>query len=117
MVGWSVCIRRIRDRVLAAIQGLAEQGGRTWSGAYRFRRKDGSYASVMDRGFILDDAAGKPVRIVGGISDVTEQRQAEQALENSRRQLRALSARLAVGARRGAGQRWRGKSTTNWGRC
>ncbi len=48
----------------------------------------------MDRGFILDDDAGKPVRIVGGISDVTEQRQAEQALENSHRQLRALSARL-----------------------
>jgi len=83
-----------KDRVLGAIQALGERGGRTWSGSYRFRRKDGSYASVLDRGFILADDAGKPVRIVGGISDVTEQRQAEQALENSRRQLRALSARL-----------------------
>ena len=83
-----------KDRVLGAIQEVGERGGRTWSGSYRFRRKDGSYASVLDRGFILGDAAGKPVRIVGGISDVTEQRKAEQALENSRRQLRALSARL-----------------------
>jgi PAS domain S-box-containing protein len=83
-----------RDRVLGAIQALGKRGGRTWSGSYRFRRKDGAYAAVLDRGFILDDDAGKPVRIVGGISDVTEQRQAEQALENSRRQLRALSARL-----------------------
>ena len=83
-----------KDRVLAAIQEAGKRGGRTWSGFYRFRRKDGSYATVMDRGFILRDAAGKPVRIVGGISDVTEQRQAEQALESSRRQLRALSARL-----------------------
>jgi PAS domain S-box-containing protein len=83
-----------RDRVLGAIQELGKRGGRTWSGFYRFRRKDGTYASVMDRGFILGDAAGKPVRIVGGISDVTEQRKAEQALQNSRRQLRALSARL-----------------------
>ena len=83
-----------KDRVLGAIQELGERGGRTWRGSYRFRRKDGSYASVLDRGFILSDNAGKPVRIVGGISDVTEQRQAEQALENSRRQLRALSARL-----------------------
>jgi len=83
-----------KDRVLVAIQELGERGGRSWRGSYRFRRKDGSYASVLDRGFILNDDAGRPVRVVGGISDVTNQRQAEQALENSRRQLRALSARL-----------------------
>ena len=83
-----------KDRVLASIQEAGQGGGRTWSGFYRFRRKDGSYATVMDRGFILRDAAGKPVRVVGGISDVTERRQAEQALESSRRQLRGLSARL-----------------------
>jgi len=83
-----------QERVLESIRALGDRGGRTWSGSYRFRRKDGSYATVIDRGFILRDDAGKPVRIVGGISDVTQQRQAEQALENSRRQLRALSARL-----------------------
>jgi PAS domain S-box-containing protein len=83
-----------KDRVLAAIQKAGEQSGRTWSGFYRFRHKDGSYSTVIDRGFILSDAAGKPVRIVGGITDVTEQRKAERALESSRRQLRALSARL-----------------------
>jgi PAS domain S-box-containing protein len=83
-----------KDRVLAAIQEAGQHSGRAWSGCYRFRRKDGSYATVLDRGFILNDAADKPVRIVGGISDVTEQRHAEQALESSRRQLRALTARL-----------------------
>jgi PAS domain S-box-containing protein len=83
-----------KDRVLAAIQEVGEKGGHTWSGSYRFRRKDDSYAWVVDRGFIITDAAGKPFRVVGGISDVTEKRRAEQALESSRRQLRALSARL-----------------------
>ncbi len=83
-----------KQRVLAAIQEAGERGGRTWSGSYRFRRKDGSYATVIDRGFILKDHAGKAVRLVGGISDVTEQRKAEQVLERSRRQLRGLSARL-----------------------
>ena len=83
-----------KDRVLEAVQDLGKQGGRTWSGSYRFRRRDSTYASVVDRGFILYDSSGKPSRIVGGICDVTEQRKAEQALENSRRQLRALSARL-----------------------
>ncbi len=83
-----------KERVLESIREVGARGGRTWSGSYRFRRKDGAYATVIDRGFILPDAAGKPARIVGGISDVTEQRKAEQALENSHRQLRALSARL-----------------------
>jgi two-component system, NarL family, sensor histidine kinase UhpB len=83
-----------RDRVLESIRKLGEQGGHKWKGHYRFRRKDGSYASVVDRGFIMADASGKPTRVVGGISDVTEQQRAEQALANSRRQLRGLSARL-----------------------
>jgi PAS domain S-box-containing protein len=83
-----------KERVVKSIQAVGETGGRAWSGSYRFRRKDGAYACVVDRGFIIPDAAGKPARIVGGISDVTEQRKAEQALESSRRQLRGLSARL-----------------------
>jgi signal transduction histidine kinase len=48
----------------------------------------------MDHGYILHDAARKPTRVVGGIRDVSERRKAEEALKNSRRQLRALSARL-----------------------
>jgi len=83
-----------KDRVLEAIRQISDEGGPAWSGHYRFRRKDGSFASVIDRGFILRDHAGKPARIVGGISDVTEREQAQQALQSSGRQLRALSARL-----------------------
>jgi PAS domain S-box-containing protein len=83
-----------KERVMAVIKDRGQRGGRIWSGSYRFRRKDGSYAAVLVRGFVLADASGAPVHIVGGISDVTEQRKAERALDNSRRQLRALSARL-----------------------
>jgi len=83
-----------RDRIMDEIKRVADSGGRNWSGHYRFRRSDGSYAVVLDRGYIICDAASKPVRVVGGLSDITERRRAEEALENSRRQLRALSARL-----------------------
>ena len=83
-----------RERVLAAIREVADGGGQMWNGHYRFRRQDGSYAVVMDHGYIVRDAAGKPVRIVGGITDITERQRAEEAVESSRHQLRALSARL-----------------------
>jgi two-component system, NarL family, sensor histidine kinase UhpB len=83
-----------KDRVLRALRRAVAAGGRTWAGYYRFRRKDGSYASVLDHGYILHNPEGDPVRVVGGIRDISERRKAEEALKNSRRQLRALSARL-----------------------
>jgi PAS domain S-box-containing protein len=82
------------DRVMRTIRRVIDSGGRTWAGYYRFRRKDGSYASVLDQGYVLHDANGKPARVVGGIRDISERRKAEEALKNSRRRLRALSARL-----------------------
>jgi signal transduction histidine kinase len=83
--------------VEAAIRSVVEGGGRTWSGEYRFRRHDDSYAVVLDRGYIVLDAAGKPARLVGGLSDISDRRAAQRALENSRQQLRALTARLQAG--------------------
>jgi PAS domain S-box-containing protein len=49
-----------------------------WTGEYRFRRADGSYANVVDRGLILRDDAGKPMRWVGSMIDVTALRESEQ---------------------------------------
>lgn len=86
-----------KDRVAQELERVAESGGRTWAGHYRFRRQDGTYASVLDRGYLIHDAAGKPTRVVGGISDISERRRAEEALEGSRRQLRALTARIQSG--------------------
>jgi two-component system sensor histidine kinase UhpB len=82
------------DRVMRAIRREIDSGGRTWTGHYRFRRRDGGYATVLDHGYILHSADGQPVRVVGGIRDISARRKAEEALKNSRLRLRALSARL-----------------------
>jgi two-component system sensor histidine kinase UhpB len=86
-----------KDRVTQEMERLADSSARTWAGHYRFRRQDGSYASVLDRGYLIHNAAGKRTRVVGGICDISERRRAEEALEGSRRQLRALTARLQSG--------------------
>ena len=83
-----------KDRAVSGLYHVVHTGGDNWSDEYRFRRKDGRYAFVYDRGFIIRDAAGRPVRMVGGMTDVTERTLARQRLESSRRQLRALSAKL-----------------------
>jgi two-component system, NarL family, sensor histidine kinase UhpB len=74
----------------SVLQGKAD----VWMDEFRFQRHDGSWADVIARARILRDAGGVAVRLVGGISDVTQRRQAEKKLEQSHRQLRALSARL-----------------------
>lgn len=83
-----------KDRVVQGIQKTIDTGEAVWAGEYRLRRNDGTFADVLDRTHILRDQAGRPIRIVGGISDLSERRRAETALATSREQLRALSARL-----------------------
>ena len=80
-------LRATRDRlILGSGQYAVEE--------FRFRRADGTFADVVIRGHVLRDTSGRAVRMVGGMSDVTARKQAEQKLAQSHRQLRALSARL-----------------------
>jgi PAS domain S-box-containing protein len=49
-----------------------------WSAEYRFRRGDGTYASVLDRGLILRRTDGTVIRMVATMQDMTPYVQAEQ---------------------------------------
>ena len=78
-----------RARVDADIHAVIEGSGTTaWYGEYRFRRADGSYAAVLDRGTVLRDGDGRPVRMIGAMFDLTERKQAEAALAEREERLR-----------------------------
>ena len=47
---------------------------------YRFRRADGTYAHIIDRGYIIRDENGKAVRIVGASSDMSDLKSKKEAL-------------------------------------
>ncbi len=68
------------ERVLAHIHTILTGTEEIWSDEYRFRRKDGSYADLFDRGHILRDESGRGVRMIGAIQDITERKQAEQRI-------------------------------------
>lgn len=42
-----------------------------WQYEYRFMKADRSYAQVEDRGFVIRDATGFAIRMVGGMTDIT----------------------------------------------
>lgn len=70
-------VPRIEASVLAATKGNEH----FWSDEYRFRRADGSYAHVLDRAVILRNEAGRAVRMIGAMVDITERVEAQRMLE------------------------------------
>lgn len=58
--------------IRAVIGGTAED----WRHEYRFRRADGRYADVLDRGYMVRDPSGVPVRMIGAMLDQTERNRA-----------------------------------------
>ncbi len=61
---------------------------------YRCRCYNSAYKWILSRGQALWDASGKAVRMVGSITDITEPKQAEEALRESEARYQKLSANL-----------------------
>src|SRR5213592_427225 len=66
-----------RERVVTSIDEVVRGGGSVWTSEYRFRRRDGTHATVVDRGYVLHDSAGHPIRVIGSAMDVTKRRKTE----------------------------------------
>lgn len=64
-----------------------------WEQEYRFRKTDGSYAEVLDRGFVIRNA-GRPTRMIGAMQDITQRKHAEDVLKRNKTQL-SIATKLA----------------------
>jgi DNA repair protein RadC len=52
---------------------------------YRMRKKDGTYMTWLDKVIVIrDEETGKPSKIIGAATDVTELKQAEESLKKAR---------------------------------
>jgi len=64
--------------------------GEDFEAEYRFRTRDGEYLDVLDRGRFVRDAAGRSVRIVGSMVDISHRKRAEAVLRESEARHRAV---------------------------
>ena len=85
-----------RDRVMANLPHLNDTGADEWESDYRLRRRDGTYAQVHDRAFLLRNAQGLVTRAVGGMIDVTEKHQQETDLRLLRRAVDATENGVSI---------------------
>ena len=82
----SAFLNQIHPEDLAAVKDATQRHldlGEPYAVEFRLRHKNGSYRCVFSRGEAVRDAAGRPFRLVGAITDVTERKQAEAALQLS----------------------------------
>ncbi len=73
-----------RERVLQKLKHCLESKTENWEETYRFQCADSSYKYVYDRGFIVYDTTGNPLKIVGSMTDVTERTLLEQQLNEQK---------------------------------
>jgi PAS domain S-box-containing protein len=80
-----------RQRVDAGfVKVVNDPGVDYWQDEYRFQKADGSYADVMDRGYVLRDASGKAIRMIGAMRDISKDKRAEEALTDEATRRRIL---------------------------
>ncbi|GAB4381728.1 MAG: hypothetical protein Kow00121_40960 [Elainellaceae cyanobacterium] len=74
-----------REQVVTSIHAIIHQGQHSWASEYRYLRADGTYAYVFDRGYVIHSPENKPVRMLGGMTDITDRKLAQEELERQNR--------------------------------
>jgi PAS domain S-box-containing protein len=95
--GWAASVHpEDVERTMAAIHAHLE-GRAPYSTEYRVRRKDGVYRRWSARGAATRTPDGKPVRLIGSITDITERKRAEAALVETSALLETLLQNMTDG--------------------
>jgi PAS domain S-box-containing protein len=84
------------DRIMDEINLVLKGASAKWINEYRFRKMDGSYASVLDRGIIIRDKNGRATRMIGAVQDTTEKKNLLRLLDKANRLARIGSWEIDV---------------------
>jgi PAS domain S-box-containing protein len=79
-----------RDRVMRVAQVCLEGGLPQYEIEHRMVHKDGGIRWFLARGTVFRDADGRPYRMVGTDTDITQHKQAEEALRRADAKFRAV---------------------------
>jgi PAS domain S-box-containing protein len=83
------------ERIVKALEVCVRTASAAvWSSEYRFRRADGTYACVLDKGCIQRDTDGRAIRMVGSMLDITQVKEQDQAIRKLNEELQARIAEL-----------------------
>lgn len=70
-----------RDKVISRLIKIKKNTINSWEDEFRFLLPDDRYGTVLDRTYVLRDDTGNPVRVIGALVDITEQKRLIQEIE------------------------------------
>lgn len=79
-----------KERVVAKVNAAINGSDTHWEDEYRFLTKNGVTVYVYDRGIILRNDSGDPVRMIGSMQDVTKQKENEIRIALSEHRFKSL---------------------------
>lgn len=85
-------LQRVVERREIMLQTTNDQ---FWEDEYRFEKRDGSYAYVYDRGYVIRNKEGKAIRMIGSTQDISALKRSEQQLLDLNTVLEKRAAELA----------------------
>ncbi len=82
----------IKTRLFLTLEGTEQY----WSQEFRVKKADNSYAYIIDKGFIVRNAKGKAIRMIGAFQDISARKAAELELLTVNRRLSNANDELKV---------------------
>jgi PAS domain S-box-containing protein len=82
---------------LEKVHQFISQASRFFRVEFRFRHKDGSYRWILAQSSTIVDESGEPIRAFGSHLDITDRKNAEQALQESEELFRNVIDHIASG--------------------
>ncbi|MBJ7449686.1 MAG: PAS domain-containing protein [Parachlamydiales bacterium] len=66
------------EGLVASLDATLESDANEWSIEYRFRKADGSYAYVHNRGYIIRNEKKQAIRMIGALANISERKNMEK---------------------------------------
>lgn len=83
-----------RESALKSIADYLAQESSQYNPVFRMRHQNGTYRWILSQGEVIRDSAGKPTRMLGLHTDVTELKSTQEALEKYSHELEKRNAEL-----------------------
>lgn len=80
-----------REEAIDAYRKILINKEKDWLIEYKYICADGSVKHVRDRGFMIFDEQGEPVKMIGALQDIDKQKKYEEQLLNQNKQLKEIA--------------------------
>lgn len=81
-------IQKVLESQAQAFENRMEHN---WKVEYRFLKANGQYAQVVDKGFIIRNDYGEPIKMIGATQDITERVNHINAIEEQNKKLKEIA--------------------------